>query len=99
MKKISSLFKRNYSGNRLVYDEIVSGSEWVTRGEGVATVKYDGTACLVRNDKLYKRYDRKPTRKAKKCHQVGKPWEAGEFKPAPPNWEPCEAEPDTHTGH
>lgn len=59
MKKIISLFQRNYDGDRLVRDEIVPGAEWVAEGEGIATRKYDGTCCLVRDGKLYKRYDAK----------------------------------------
>ena len=59
MQKIISLFKRDYEGTRLVYDEIVPGAEWVQAGEGVATVKWDGTSCLVRDGVLYKRYDAK----------------------------------------
>lgn len=59
MKKIISLFQRNYDGDKLVRDEIVPGAEWVTAGEGVATRKIDGTSCLVRDGKLYKRYDAK----------------------------------------
>lgn len=59
MKKIISLFQRNYDGDRLVRDEIVPGSEWVIAGEGIATEKYDGTCCMVRDGRLYKRYDAK----------------------------------------
>lgn len=59
MKKIVSLFQRNYEGDRLVRNELVPGSEWVQAGEGVATRKFDGTCCMVRNGKLYKRYDAK----------------------------------------
>jgi len=59
MEKIISLFKRNYETDKLVRDEIVPGAEWVIAGEGVATRKYDGTCCLVRDGKLYKRYDAK----------------------------------------
>ena len=59
MKKIVSLFQRNYGGDLLVRDEIVPGAEWVISGEGVATRKHDGTCCMVRNCKLYKRYDAK----------------------------------------
>jgi hypothetical protein len=59
VKKIISLFQRNYDGDRLVRDEIVPGAEWVLAGEGVATRKYDGTCCMVRDGKLYKRYDAK----------------------------------------
>lgn len=59
MKKIISLFQRNYDGDRLVLNEIVPGAEWVAAGEGVATVKHDGTCCMVRDGKLFKRYDAK----------------------------------------
>lgn len=59
MKKIPSLFARNYEGDRLVRDELVPGAEWVAAGEGIATVKYDGTACMIRDGKLYRRFDAK----------------------------------------
>jgi len=59
MKKTVSLFARNYDGDRLVRDELIPGAEWVVAGEGVATRKLDGTCCLVRNGKLFKRYDAK----------------------------------------
>lgn len=62
MRKIISLFQRNYDGDRLVRDEIVPGAEWVVAGEGIATRKWDGTCCLVRDRRLYKRYDAKPGR-------------------------------------
>lgn len=59
MKKIISLFQRNYDGDRLVRDEVVPGAEWVMAGEGAATRKFDGTCCMARDNKLYKRYDAK----------------------------------------
>lgn len=59
MKKIISLFQRNYEGNRFVRDEVVPGAEWVIAGEGVATEKYDGTCCMIRDGILYKRFDAK----------------------------------------
>ena len=59
MQKIPSLFKRDYEGNRLVYNEVVQGCEWVLQGQGVATLKIDGTSCLIQDGKLYKRYDAK----------------------------------------
>jgi hypothetical protein len=59
MKKIISLFQRNYDGDRLVRDEVVPGAEWVLAGEGVATQKFDGTCCLIQGGILYKRYDAK----------------------------------------
>jgi len=63
MQKIISLFKRDYEGNRQIYDEIVPGAEWVQKGGGIATVKIDGTACMIKDGKLYKRYDVKRGKK------------------------------------
>jgi hypothetical protein len=62
MKKIISLFKRNYDGDHLVRNEVIPGAEWVVNGEGIATRKWDGTCCMVRDGKLYKRYDVKKGR-------------------------------------
>lgn len=59
MKKIISLFQRNYDGDRLVRPDVVPGAEWVINGEGIATRKYDGTCCMIRDGILYKRYDAK----------------------------------------
>jgi len=59
MEKIISLFQRNYETDRSVRNEVVSGAEWVLRGEGIATRKYDGTCCKVEDGLLYKRYDAK----------------------------------------
>ena len=59
MQKIISLFRRDYEGTRLIYDEVVHGAEWVQAGEGVATVKWDGTCCMVKDGVLYRRYDAK----------------------------------------
>ncbi len=57
MKKIISLFQRNYDGDRLVRDEVVPGAEWVLAGEGVPTRKFDGTCCMIREGQLYKRHE------------------------------------------
>lgn len=57
MRKIISLFQRDYDGDRLVRSEVVPGAEWVLAGEGIATRKWDGTCCLIRGGKLYKRYE------------------------------------------
>jgi hypothetical protein len=62
MRKIVSVFQRNYDGDRLVRDEVVPGSEWVLAGEGVATRKWDGIAIRVLGGRLYKRYDAKAGR-------------------------------------
>lgn len=63
MKKIQSLFKRDYEGTRQAYDEVVPGSEWVLRGEGTPFIKWDGTSCAVIDGNLYKRYDAKHGKK------------------------------------
>src|ERR1043165_2461985 len=55
MKKIPSLFERNYETDRLVRDEVVPGCEWVLAGEGKATVKFDGTSCLYKGGNWFKR--------------------------------------------
>jgi len=57
MRKIISLFCRDYKTTRLAINEVVSGAEWVLNGEGVATRKFDGSCCMVENKKLFKRYD------------------------------------------
>jgi hypothetical protein len=101
MKKIPSLFMRDYEGTRQVYDEIVPGCEWVAHGEGTATVKYDGTACMVRDGVLFKRYDRKlkkgPYRRKKRNPDFVPALD--DYKSAPDGWEACEPEPNHHTGH
>jgi hypothetical protein len=59
MKKIISLFQRDYDGDRIVRNEVVPGAEWVIAGEGVATRKWDGTCCEILDGKMWKRYDAK----------------------------------------
>lgn len=56
MKKIPTVFERDWNGDRSrVLNQVHQGCEWVLVGEGVATRKYDGTCCLIRDGKLYKR--------------------------------------------
>jgi len=62
VKKIPSLFKRNYDTHK-IYNEVTEGCEWVIKGEGLPTRKFDGTACLLLKGILYKRYDCKQGRK------------------------------------
>jgi hypothetical protein len=85
MQKIPTLFRRDYEGDGTARDEVTPGCEWVTRGEGAATRKCDGTACLVRGGALFKRYD---------C----KRYDCKRGKTPPPGFEPC-GEPDPTTGH
>jgi hypothetical protein len=56
MIKIPTIFVRDMSKQpALVLNAWVAGTEWVRDGEGIATRKYDGTSCMVRDGKLYKR--------------------------------------------
>lgn len=64
MKKIVSLYKRDFVGNHLVYDEVVEGAAWVLNGEGEATRKWDGSSVMVRDGHLFKRYTLKPSHTA-----------------------------------
>jgi hypothetical protein len=54
--KIPTMFERDWEGDRSrVLDVIHTGCEWVAAGEGVATRKIDGSSCMVRSGKLFKR--------------------------------------------
>lgn len=66
MKKIPTLFERVYENHRIVdiKSNVTKGMEWVLDGEGVATVKFDGSCCAIINGEFYKRYDAKKGKKA-----------------------------------
>ena len=83
MKKIPTLFKREFEGHKIVnvLPEVTEGMEWVLKGEGTATVKFDGSCCAIIDGVFYKRYDAKR----------GKPIPEGAIK--------CQEEPDPITGH
>jgi hypothetical protein len=57
MKKTPTIFKRNPENMKQILNEHNPKCDWVFNGEGIATRKYDGTCCLVRNGILYKRRD------------------------------------------
>jgi len=58
MKKIPTLYLRDLTKNRSRVTSIPNPEcQWVFDGEGVATRKWDGTACLIRDGFLFKRYD------------------------------------------
>lgn len=61
MKKMKTLFAIDRSTG-MATDTVVAGSEWVLEGVGIATVKIDGTCCLIESGRLFKRYDAKPGR-------------------------------------
>lgn len=61
MNKIPTIFVRDMSKQpALVIPEWHPDCLWVRDGEGIATRKYDGTSCLVRDGKLYKRRELRP---------------------------------------
>lgn len=64
MKKISTLFKKDPKNLGLVINEVDPQNQWVLNGEGIATRKFDGSACAIINGELYKRYDAKKGKKA-----------------------------------
>src|SRR5262249_50846760 len=61
MKKTPTIFMRDWNGDRsLVTDERNPECQWVFDGEGIPTEKLDGTCCMIRDGKLYKRREIKP---------------------------------------
>lgn len=56
MKKIPTMFDRDWNGDKSrVVNAPHKDCGWVFDGEGWATIKIDGTSCMVRDGKLYKR--------------------------------------------
>jgi len=62
MKKMTTLYKKNPLDLSKVINEISPENEWVFK-YGIPTRKFDGTACMILNSILYKRYDVKKGRK------------------------------------
>lgn len=85
MKKITTLFKKDPENLGLVINEINPENEWALK-YGKPSRKWDGTACAIIKDELYKRYDSKINKKT------------GKRKPLPEGAIPCQ-EPDVITGH
>lgn len=79
MRKIPTLFQRIFENGKIVgiTENVTSGMEWVLDGEGIATVKIDGSCCSIINGELYKRYDAKNGKpipeNAIKCQQEADP--------------------------
>lgn len=61
MKKIPTLFERVFDGHKIVdiLPNVTPGMEWVLKGEGKATVKWDGACCAIIDGEFYRRYDAK----------------------------------------
>lgn len=66
MKKIPTMFERVFKDHRVIgiLPNIIPGMEWVLDGEGIATVKFDGSCCAIIEGRLHKRYDAKRGKKA-----------------------------------
>lgn len=88
MKKMPCLFVREFeSKDSFTITDVVSpGCDWVLAGEGVPSIKRDGTACMFTNGQLYKRYDAKKDKKT------------GEYKAVSDDAISC-GDPDEETGH
>lgn len=88
MKKLPTLFQREFDGHRVVniLPQLTTLElEWVLKGEGVATEKIDGACCAIIGGNFYKRYDAIRNKK-------------GIMKTPPADAIPCD-EPDPVTGH
>ena len=92
MKKIPTLFEREYEDHKVVGIKPVLSSpdlQWVLDGEGKATLKIDGSCCAVINGLFYRRYDakrgKKPPENAIPCS------DPDPFTGHLPHWVPCPA--------
>lgn len=91
MKKIPTLFERVFEDHRVVdiLPNVTPGMEWVLKGEGDATVKWDGECCAAINGEFYRRYDAKHGKPvpegAIKCQEEADPV-TGHF----PCWVKCD---------
>jgi len=56
MRKIDTMFRRDPDNMKRVTSEVTEGCEWVLAGEGVPTVKVDGSACAVIYGYLFRRH-------------------------------------------
>lgn len=98
MKKMKTVFKVDRNNGHVAFNEVVEGNEWVLNGEGVATIKFDGTSCMFKDGVLFKRFDRKVKKEFKRFIGTDK-LTNDMFKEAPEGFIPCEENPDPKTGH
>lgn len=90
MKKIPTLFCRDPATPARVIPEVTPGCEWVLAGEGIATRKFDGTCCLVRGGKLFRRYELRASRRPPPGFELAEPGGSGHG----PGWVPVGAGPE-----
>jgi hypothetical protein len=101
MKKIKTVFKIDRETG-MATNQVMLGAEWVINGEGTATLKVDGSACMVKEGILYKRFDRRlKSEFTKKLRALGNELQVTEdmFNVLPENAIPCEEKPDPVTYH
>jgi len=101
MKKIKTLFVIDRDTN-LATQTPNEGTDWVFNGEGIATIKFDGTACMVKDGVLYKRYDRKLKKQfTQKARFLGSDFVTTDdmFGEVPDGAIPCEEKPDPKSFH
>ena len=100
MQKIKTVYKIDRDTN-LATDVVNKEAEWVIEGKGIATLKVDGSACLVKDGVLYKRYDRKLKSKFMRQLRASKDFVVTEkmFNELPADAIPCQDMPDPVTYH
>ena len=91
MRKIPTLVERVFDKHRIVdiLPHVTPGMEWILKGEGIPTMKWDGACCAIINGEFYKRYDAKNGKPvpvgAIKCQEEADPV-TGHF----PCWVKCD---------
>ncbi len=63
MQKIPTLFMRGQ--DHLVTPSVNQECEWVMCGEGLATRKHDGSCCLIKDGRLWKRHEARYSREVR----------------------------------
>ncbi len=68
MKKMKTLFKREFNNNKIekCLNEVEDDCIWVLNNEGYDTEKLDGTCTMIKEGKIYRRFDYKEGRKLPK---------------------------------
>jgi hypothetical protein len=75
LKKTPTLFERTFEGHKIVgiTDKVYPGMEWVLEGEGIATIKFDGSCAAIIDGEFYKRYDAKGKKAPEGAIPCGEP--------------------------
>lgn len=101
MKKVKTVFVIDRVSD-LATNEVNVDAEWVLNGEGIATVKFDGTAAMIKDGVLFKRWDRglrKEFLRKLKRDRKNFSFDLSMLKDAPIGAIPCESDPDPFTFH